>query len=135
MSENYANVLFGYEENNLNEYLKIIRRIIYTPYGKWIKEGWIDEKAKNGIFVKVVSYNILAQSLLELHPELYSKHDKRYLCWERLCVRFHRLLMNNFTMSVVAPASSPNILIPEKFENKPNSFNNVPFAGSMLTGG
>lgn len=50
----------------------------------------------------------------------------------RLCVRFHRLLMNNFTMSVVAPASSPNILIPEKFENKPNSFNNVPFAGKSL---
>ncbi|KAK7601615.1 hypothetical protein V9T40_009056 [Parthenolecanium corni] len=44
-------------------------------------KGWLDERAKNGTVIKVVSYNILAQSLLHAHPELYSECNKDYLTW------------------------------------------------------
>lgn len=46
-----------------------------------LSSGWLDERAKNGTVIKVVSYNILAQSLLHAHPELYSECNKDYLTW------------------------------------------------------
>lgn len=44
--------------------------------------GWLDPRAKNGALIKVLSYNILAQNLLEMHPYLYSYHDPQYLSWD-----------------------------------------------------
>jgi mRNA deadenylase 3'-5' endonuclease subunit Ccr4 len=44
--------------------------------------GWLDERATKGTIVKVLSYNILAQYLLETHRYLYLDNDEKYLTWE-----------------------------------------------------
>lgn len=33
--------------------------------------------------MKLISFNILAQDLLELHPYLYKNHDRQALNWEK----------------------------------------------------
>lgn len=47
------------------------------------------------IMFSVMSYNVLSQSLLELHPHLYARHDPRALTWE------HRseILLKEFTLA------------------------------------
>lgn len=50
-----------------------------------------DNYNKNGEFVfKLMSYNILAQDLLNTHRYLYQNHEQSALSWKH---RFHRLLM------------------------------------------
>lgn len=89
---------------DVKQFLAEARQDVYTPYGEWVKEGiyfitwflfiesmikvcfrlfsgWYKDVAK-GEFVKILSYNILAQNLLNMHPHLYENHDKRYLDWE-----------------------------------------------------
>ncbi|XP_065205235.1 protein angel homolog 2 isoform X2 [Planococcus citri] len=66
---------------DLKQFLAEARQDVYTPYGEWIKEGGRNGEAR-GDFIKVLSYNILSQNLLEMHPHLYKNHDERYLDWE-----------------------------------------------------
>lgn len=42
------------------------------------------KKTSNNTFVlKLLSFNILAQNLLETHSYLYLKHDKKILLWKK----------------------------------------------------
>lgn len=44
-----------------------------------------------GMECTVMSYNVLAQDLIEKHPYLYKKHEENSLRWE---LRFQRLMKN-----------------------------------------
>ena len=35
-----------------------------------------------GLCFRLMSYNVLAQNLLESNPQLYRKHERFYLAWE-----------------------------------------------------
>lgn len=43
--------------------------------------------------VKILSYNILAQNLLEMHKYLYSEHDKAALIWEKRMILVQEEIM------------------------------------------
>lgn len=44
---------------------------------------------KPGFVFSIMSYNVLAQALLEQHPYLYVQHDKNALDWD---IRWNNLL-------------------------------------------
>lgn len=69
--------------------------------------GWLDERAKSGTFIKVVSYNILAQSLLRAHPELYRRCNEDYLTWNHRSFALIKEL-NRFNADVIPDFSILN---------------------------
>lgn len=42
----------------------------------------MDDSNNPGFFFTVMSYNVLAQNLLQEHQYLYHEHDKKALTWE-----------------------------------------------------
>ncbi|XP_054261476.1 uncharacterized protein LOC128985707 isoform X2 [Macrosteles quadrilineatus] len=55
----------------------------FTDFGKKIHEGEINLDVNTSFTFKVMSYNVLAQTLLEGHMYLYKNHDRRALGWAR----------------------------------------------------
>lgn len=58
-----------------------------TGFGKKLEA--MDGGKKPGIFFTVMSYNVLAQDLVNEHQYLYHQHDRKALIWE---VRWRNLL-------------------------------------------
>lgn len=76
-----------------------------TDFGKIMKKG--DVRGKHKVF-KVMSYNVLSQSLLYKHLHLYSKHDQDALDWKRR----RRLIYNEIT------TEQPDILCLQEVEEE-----------------
>lgn len=50
--------------------------------------------------IKLLSFNILAQSLMEAHPHMYRKHNPNAMDWEiRKNLLFQEILEANATVS------------------------------------
>lgn len=58
-----------------------------TSFGRKLEQ--MDDSNNPGFFFTVMSYNVLAQDLLQEHQYLYHEHDKKALPWE---VRWTNLL-------------------------------------------
>lgn len=49
-----------------------------------ISDKWNNTKRPEDIFdLRILSFNILAQDLLETYPYLYINHDRKTLAWEK----------------------------------------------------
>uniref|UniRef100_A0A1B6F7X5 Endonuclease/exonuclease/phosphatase domain-containing protein n=1 Tax=Cuerna arida TaxID=1464854 RepID=A0A1B6F7X5_9HEMI len=55
----------------------------FTDLGKKIHDGVTEIDVNNSLTFKVMSYNVLAQNLLEQHMYLYKNHDRRALSWAK----------------------------------------------------
>ncbi|KAI5700627.1 hypothetical protein M8J75_001336 [Diaphorina citri] len=64
----------GNQYSNAKQILSVIRKEKQIPIQS--------EKMKRGSQVKILSYNILAQTLLERHTELYTGSNQMYLNWK-----------------------------------------------------
>ncbi|KAK2586648.1 hypothetical protein KPH14_011693 [Odynerus spinipes] len=62
----------------------IIDKQNYNAMRKWKKygKGKLQTDADDAFVFRLLSFNILAQNLLEAHPYLYLQHDRRALPWE-----------------------------------------------------
>ena len=49
---------------------------------KWVDIKTNHQKTSDDLEFKVMSYNILAQDLLQMHPYLYHHHDRQALQWQ-----------------------------------------------------
>ncbi|XP_033209889.1 protein angel-like isoform X2 [Belonocnema kinseyi] len=72
----------GQDDSFENKRLRDIQR--YRAMRKWKRFGKLKQSVDpNDAFVlRLMSFNILAQSLLESHPYLYKEHDKEALHWK-----------------------------------------------------
>jgi len=54
----------------------------FTSLGKKIHEGELKITPDSGVLLKVMTYNVLAQTQLETHSHIYKDHDNEALEWE-----------------------------------------------------
>uniref|UniRef100_T1GHM6 Endonuclease/exonuclease/phosphatase domain-containing protein n=1 Tax=Megaselia scalaris TaxID=36166 RepID=T1GHM6_MEGSC len=71
-SDNWNN-----QNNSFNDTYSIYRKWEYTSLAKYLQSS--NPAGQNFTFI---SYNILAQDLLEEHMHIYKNHDSRYLSWD-----------------------------------------------------
>lgn len=77
-----------FEEEKLRQLMCLMRHTEYTPLGRQLKDKLIGHPP-NSLKFTVLSYNVLAQHLLEEHTYLYKNVDPDALDWNS---RSHRIL-------------------------------------------
>ncbi|XP_057651076.1 protein angel homolog 2 isoform X1 [Diorhabda carinulata] len=68
------------DQNNRGRFLKRIGMDI-TALRNW-QNVQVRPSSKPGFIFTIMSFNVLAQDLLEIHPYLYHSHDTKSLIWE-----------------------------------------------------
>lgn len=58
-----------------------------THFGKTIEKNL--SLTNDGVRFKLMSYNVLAQDLVDMHRYLYKEHEQNYLAWD---VRWKNLM-------------------------------------------
>lgn len=88
--------LYRMDDNSADDFQKLESKL--AGLRQWESTPAWDEfvKKPEGVPFTLLSYNILAQNLLEAHPYLYNAHDQRALSWQH---RFNRIVQEILTIN------------------------------------